>query len=136
MTDINSWVLSHAYYCFYHISLMFNQEACTLIHQHQLLPHFMGLASLLLENKFVNVTLRIIEYSILYIDEELLLKKVVPFVEGIMRGGYKRGDKGLKTIIYKIISKLLEEGKMTCRELMREPIGQILMDNFGEEEDS
>lgn len=63
----DNWIISHAYFCFYHLSLMYNQEACSLIHQNQLLPQFMRLAPLLVENKFTNITLRIIEYSILYI---------------------------------------------------------------------
>lgn len=43
------------------------------------------------------------------------MKKVVPFIEGVMRGGYKRGDKGLKVVIYTIVSKLIGEGKLTCK---------------------
>lgn len=99
----SNWIISHAYFCFYHLSLMYNQEACSLINQHQLLPHLMRLSPLLVETKFAVITLRIIEYSVLYIEEELLRKKVVPFVENIMRNGYKGGDKNLRIVIYTLI---------------------------------
>lgn len=99
----DNFILGHAYFCFYNVSLMFNQEASSLINQHQLLSHFIRLSTLLVETKFVLMALRIIEYSIQYIEEGFLMKKVVPFVENIMRNGYKGGDKRLKGVSYKLI---------------------------------
>lgn len=58
------------------------------------------------------------------------------FVDGVMRNGYKGGNKQIKRNIYTVLIMILEENKMTSNDLMSHKVGQMLVEHFSTEEDS